>query len=155
MTRIVSSDTPDAASLNKFDLIIISRSVPSGDYQNDNATRWNAIETPMIVRGGYVLRQSRMGYTTGGTIPDTDRTISLTLNDPQHPVFAGIDLDETNTMIHPFADIVTFGELVQRGISVNTDPVAGEAWAGTGNTSGTFTEEAGDGNKYYRVNRAP
>jgi hypothetical protein len=33
VTRIVTSGTPDAASLNKFDLIIISRSVPSGDYQ--------------------------------------------------------------------------------------------------------------------------
>jgi hypothetical protein len=126
VTRIVSSGTPDAGLLNKFDLIIISRSVPSGDYQNDNATRWNAIETPMIVMSGYVLRQNRMGYTTGNTIPDTDRTISLTLTDPEHPVFAGIDLDETDTMLNPFADIVSFGELPQRGISVNTDPIAGE-----------------------------
>jgi hypothetical protein len=31
----------------------------------------------------------------------------------------------------------------------------GGPWTGTGNTSGTFTEEFGDGNKYYRVNRAP
>jgi uncharacterized surface protein with fasciclin (FAS1) repeats len=268
VTRIVTSGTPDAGLLNRFDLVIISRSVPSGDYQNDNATRWNAIETPMIIMGGYVLRQNRLGYTTGNTIPDTDRTISLTLTDPEHPVFAGIDLDEENTMLNPFADIVTFGELVQLGISVNTDPVAGDGtvlatvgtegdpafggmvigewqagatmgnsnadilaghrlvflsgsreqgitsqaagiydltgdgarmflnavkymavaktviappviqdgnititwsgegqletatdingpWTGTGNTSGTFTEELGDGNKYYRVNRAP
>jgi hypothetical protein len=67
-----------------------------------------------------------MGYTTGNTIPDTDRTISLTLIDPEHPVFAGIDLDEANTMLNPFADIVSFGELLQRGISVNTDPTAGD-----------------------------
>jgi hypothetical protein len=80
----------------------------------------------MIVMGGYVLRNSRMGFTTGGTIPDTDRTISLLVNDPQHPVFAGIDLNETNAMLNPFAGIVSFGELVQRGISVNTDPVAGD-----------------------------
>jgi uncharacterized surface protein with fasciclin (FAS1) repeats len=125
ITRIVTSGNPDPSLLNKFDLIIISRSVPSGDYQNANATRWNSIETPIIVMGGYVLRNSRMGYTTGGTIPDTDRTINLLVNDPQHPVFAGIDLNETNATLNPFAGIVSFGELVQRGISVNTDPVAG------------------------------
>ena len=45
---------------------------------------------------------------------------------PEHPVFAGIELDADNTMVNPFAGIVTFGELLQQGISVNTDPVAGD-----------------------------
>ena len=125
VTRIVTSGTPNASALNKFDLIVISRSVPSGHYQDGNAANWNAISTPTIVMGGYVIRQNRMGYTTGNTIPDTDRPVSLLVNDPAHPVFAGIDLDAANTMVNPFAGIVTFGELVQRGISVNTDPVAG------------------------------
>jgi hypothetical protein len=125
VTRIVTSGTPNASALNKFDLIVISRSVPSSHYQDGNAANWNAISTPTIVMGGYVIRQNRMGYTTGTTIPDTDRPVSLLVNDPAHPVFAGIDLDAANTMVNPFAGIVTFGELVQLGISVNTDPVAG------------------------------
>ena len=70
-----------------------------------------------------------MGYTTGTTIPDTAGTVSLTVNEPSHPVFAGIPLDANNTMINPYANIVTFNDgtqdIVQRGVSVNTDPVAG------------------------------
>ena len=126
VTRIVSSGTPDAGLLNTFDLVIISRSVPSGHYQDANAGRWNAIQTPIIVMGGYAIRQNRMGYTTGNTIPDTDRPVSLRVNDPGHPVFAGIALDAQNIMVNGYAGIVTFNELVQRGISVNTDPVAGD-----------------------------
>jgi uncharacterized surface protein with fasciclin (FAS1) repeats len=126
VTRIVTSNNPDRSILNRFDLVIISRSVPSGHYQNEGATRWNAVETPIIVMGGYVLRQNRMGYTTGNTIPDTDRTVSLQVLNPEHPIFAGINLDAANIMTNPFAGIVTFGELVQRGISVNTDAVAGD-----------------------------
>jgi uncharacterized surface protein with fasciclin (FAS1) repeats len=126
VTRIVTSNNPNRSILNRFDLVIISRSVPSGHYQNEGATRWNAVETPIIVMGGYVLRQNRMGYTTGNTIPDTDRTVSLQVLVPEHPIFAGINLDAANIMTNPFAGIVTFGELVQRGISVNTDAVAGD-----------------------------
>jgi uncharacterized surface protein with fasciclin (FAS1) repeats len=126
VTRIVTSNNPDRALLNRFDLVIISRSVPSGHYQNEGATRWNAVEAPIIVMGGYVLRQNRMGYTIGNDIPDTDRTVSLQVLDPEHPIFTGIDLDAANTMTNPFADIMTFGEWVQRGISVNTNAVAGD-----------------------------
>jgi uncharacterized surface protein with fasciclin (FAS1) repeats len=125
VTRIVTSNNPDAGLLNRFDLIIISRSAPSGDYQNVGATRWNAIETPMIVINGYIMRANRMGYTTGDTIPDTDRPVSLRVLDAAHPVFAGIQLDVENTMVNPYAGIVTFNDIVQRGVSVNHAPIAG------------------------------
>jgi hypothetical protein len=125
VTRIVTSGTPDAAALNAYDLVIISRSVPSGNYQDANASNWNAIKRPMIIMGGYVLRNSRMGFTTGGTIPDTDREIKLNVVDPNHPVFAGVALDGSGNMVNPYAGIVTFGTQLQRGISVNTDPLAG------------------------------
>jgi len=75
--------------------------------------------------GGYILRSSRLGYTTGSTIPDTAGPINLHVNNPSHPIFAGISLDANNDMVNTYADIVTFGGSVQRGISVNTDPVAG------------------------------
>jgi hypothetical protein len=116
------------AFLNTFDLVIISRSVPSGDYQNAGSTlAWNSdLTAPAIIMGGYVLRNSRLGFTTGGTIPDTSGTVRLTVNEPEHPIFEGIALDEGNTMINDYASLVTFNEILQRGISVNTDPVAGE-----------------------------
>jgi hypothetical protein len=126
VTRIVSSDIPNAAVLNSFDLVIISRSVPSGHYELDAETAaWHSITAPMMLMGGYVLRNNRLGFTTGTTIPDTAGTVGLTVNNPSHPIFAGISLDLNNTMVNPFAGITTFTNAVQRGISVNNNPVAG------------------------------
>lgn len=126
VTRIVTSGTPDVALLNTFDLVIISRSVPSGDYQDPPETlAWNGVTAPTMVMGGYIMRNSRLGYTTGGTIPDTAGSIALSVKDTAHPIFAGIALGADNTMVNNYADRVTFNGTVQRGISVNTDPVAG------------------------------
>ena len=126
VTRVVTSGTPDKALLNAFDLVVISRCVPSGDYQDPPETAaWNGITAPTMILGGYVLRNSRLGFTTGATIPDTTGPVRLTVNDPSHPVFAGISLDANKTMVNLYADVVTFNSTIQRGISVNTDPVAG------------------------------
>lgn len=121
--RHITSGTPDAAALNAADLVIISRSVSSGNYSGDAATAWNAIEAPMIVMGGYTLRSSRMGYTTGSTMVDTAETVSLKVADPSHPIFAGIALDGSNNTVNPFANITDFMGTTQRGVSVNNDPV--------------------------------
>lgn len=143
VTRYVTTATPDAAMLNAADLVIVSRSVPSSNYQNAGATAWNSITAPMIVMGGYIMRNSRMGYTTGSTIPDTTGTISLNVNDPSHPVFAGISLDGENNMVNSYADVVSFNGSTQRGISVNTDPVAGGGTILA--TVGTSTDPAAGG----------
>ena len=70
-----------------------------------------------------------MGFTTGSTIPDTIDTVSLTVNDPSHPVFAGIPLDAEGNMTDAYGNIVTWDDgadgIVQQGISVNIDPVDG------------------------------
>jgi hypothetical protein len=126
VTRVVTSGTPDTAALNGYDLVIISRSVPSGDYQDAaEAAAWNGITSPTIVMGGYILRNSRLGYTTGGTIPDTSGTIALTVNNPNHPIFAGVPLDANNNMVNTYANLATYTNTNQRGISVNTSPLAG------------------------------
>ncbi|HOW71491.1 MAG TPA: PEP-CTERM sorting domain-containing protein [Phycisphaerae bacterium] len=125
VTRYVSTATPDAALLNAADLVIVSRSVPSSHYQSAGATAWNSITAPVILLNGYLLRSSRLGYTTGTTIPDIAGTVSLAVNNPSHPVFAGIALDASDTMVNPYANIVTFMGTAERGISVNTNPLAG------------------------------
>ena len=129
VTRVVTSDIPDSASLNTADLVIISRSVPSGHYELDPETAaWNGITAPTMILGGYVLRNNRLGFTTGTTIPDTAGTVSLTVTDPLHPIFAGIPLDAGNTMVNPYASLAVTPfppNTVQRGISVNTNPLAG------------------------------
>ncbi|MBI2947666.1 MAG: hypothetical protein HYY23_08460 [Verrucomicrobia bacterium] len=125
VTRIVTSGTPNLALLTTFDLVIISRSVPSGDYQDAPETAaWHSLSTPTMILGGYVLRANRLGLMTGNTIPDTAGPVALTVNNPAHAIFAGITLDANKTMMNPFADIVSFNDIPQRGISVITDPVA-------------------------------
>ncbi len=125
VSRIATSATPDAATLNGYDLIIISRSVPSGHYQDAGATAWNSITAPMLVMGGYAIRNNRMGFTTGATIPDTIGSVKLTAQVPSHPLFAGVPLDAGGLMTNDYANIVSFMGTTERGISVNTDPLAG------------------------------
>ena len=128
VTRYITTGTPDVNVLNAADLVIISRSVDSGHYQNAAATTWNGISAPMIIVGGYVLRSSRMGYTTGTTMVDITGDITLTVNDPNHPIFAGISLTN-GTMTNPYAGVVVYptdGTTKAQGISVNTNPVNAE-----------------------------
>jgi hypothetical protein len=126
VTRYVSTGTPNTALLNEADLVIISRSVPSGDYQTEaSRLAWNGITAPMIHVNGYVLRDSRLGFTTGGTMPDTTNAVHLVANAPNHPIFAGIEIGPGNELVHAYADDVTHNGVVQRGISINHNPLAG------------------------------
>ncbi|MCI0745300.1 MAG: hypothetical protein L0Y58_07835 [Verrucomicrobia subdivision 3 bacterium] len=127
VTRYLTRDIPEANVLNAADLVIISRSVPSGNYELDAETAaWNGITAPTMILGGYVLRNNRLGFTTGTTIPDVNSNpVRLTVNYPKNPIFAGIALDANRLMVNPYANIVTHTNFTQRGISVNTSPVAG------------------------------
>jgi hypothetical protein len=126
VTRFVTSGTPDVAKLNTFDLVIIGRSVPSGDYQDPPETlAWNGITAPTMIMNGYIMRNSRLGYTTGATIPDTAGPVLLSVKNPKHPIFEGLTLDASGLMVNTYANLVSYTNTVQRGLSVNTDPVAG------------------------------
>ncbi len=127
VTRVRTTGTPDTAFLGAFDLVIISRSVISGDYQDPPETAaWNGITAPMLILNGYIIRNNRLGFTFGNTIPDTLGPVQLEVREPSHPIFAGIALDAANLTVNPYAEIKTFNGTVQRGISVNTDAPAGD-----------------------------
>ncbi len=152
VSRYLTTSAPDPAILEAADLVIISRSVASSGYQNDGATAWNTLNVPMIITGGYVLRSSRMGFTTGTDMPDTTGDITLTVSDPTHPIFAGIALTD-GTMDNPFAGVVVYptdGTTLARGISVNNSPAddegtvlatVSEASAATGPVGGLMIGE--------------
>ncbi|MCC6232744.1 MAG: Ig-like domain-containing protein [Verrucomicrobiales bacterium] len=126
VTRFVTTGNPDVATMNTFNLVIISRSVPSGDYQDAPETlAWNGLKAPTMLLGGYILRNSRLGYTTGATIPDTANPVKLSIKDAAHPIFSGVALGAGSVTVNDYAGIVTFNDALQRGISVNTDPLAG------------------------------
>ncbi len=124
VVRVLSSQDPDVDYLNDFDLVIISRTASSGDYSGSGATLWNSITAPLINLNGYTLRNSRLGFTDGGTMVDTTGDITLTVTDPNHPIFAGVELLD-GTMVNPFAEgavpLPTDPNILSRGISVNNN----------------------------------
>jgi hypothetical protein len=118
VTRVLTSgDRSDADDLNGYDLIIISRAVNSGHYSDGgNSEFWNTqITVPVMNLGGYTYRSSRLNWTVGSTMVDTDGPVSLSVADPDHPIFAGVDLSG------PYANFLE-GE---RGVSFNMDDVIG------------------------------
>ena len=138
ITRHLSADGDiDTAVLNSADLVIISRSVVSGQY-DDEATAWNTTVTaPVMMMTAYILRDNRKGFTTGNTIVDTVDLVRLKAEDPSHAIFNGIELDDQNVMINDYANVVTFNGIVQRGLSVNNNPIidAGKLIATVGTES--------------------
>jgi len=139
VTRLVTIDNADAnpdfiAALETNDLIIISRSVPSGHYQQANETAfWNSLTKPVMILGGYIIRGgtgggSRLGLTTGETMVDTTSSnVFLRAVWPTHPIFNGIALDGNGVMVSPYAFRVTHtnastgATILQNGISVNNN----------------------------------
>jgi hypothetical protein len=139
VTRLVTIDDADAnpdfiAALETNDLIIISRSVPSGHYQQANETAfWNSLTKPVMILGGYIIRGgtgggSRLGLTTGETMVDTTSSnVFLRAVWPTHPIFNGIALDGNGVMVSPYAFRVTHtnastgATILQNGISVNNN----------------------------------
>jgi hypothetical protein len=137
VTRIVGSNAPNVAQLNTFDVVMISRSADSAWFSPGTASAaWASVTKPMIHLGGYAIRGgtgggARSGYTTGETIPDlpaTPTSVNLTVNAPAHPIFAGVAVSG-GVMTQPYANIVTApvagAPAVERGISVNTNALAG------------------------------
>jgi hypothetical protein len=131
VTRVLTVDNAPAAhiaNLNTFDLVIVGRSLNSGHFQTNTETAaYNSITKPMIVTSGFLTRTNRLGFTSGNTtvdtfVPVTSTDVRLTVN-PSHPIFAGVALDAGNTMVNPYASLVNFSGVNQRGISVNTDPI--------------------------------
>jgi len=127
VTRVITGPNPDVGVLNAYDLVIISRSVSSGDYADPPETlAWNSVEAPTLILGGYILRTSRLGLTTGTAMVDTEGPIKLQIEDTNHPIFEGIELDGSGLMVNDYAGIQEFDGTVERGVSINNNDLAGD-----------------------------
>jgi hypothetical protein len=145
VTRVVTQDVPlDAAKLAVLaasDLIIIGRSVASAHYQQaPEHLFWNTTTTkPVIHMGGFAIRGgtgggSRLGLYTNETLVDAANPLKLIATNPSHPIFAGVSLDGTNTMVNNYSTIPSLPfapNTAQRGISVGTPIAAGGQILGT------------------------
>lgn len=130
VTRIVTADNFNVSSLYAYDLVIIGRSVASAHYQQANETAaWNGFTGKLIDMGGYTMRASRLGWTTGDNIPDTSGSVTLKPTG-LHPIFQGIPVDgASGNMFNPFATAITYTaygtNVTARGISVNNNTLEG------------------------------
>ncbi|MBE0544243.1 MAG: hypothetical protein IH623_23125 [Verrucomicrobia bacterium] len=139
VTRFVTvadiQNQPDLiTAFNTNDLVIISRSVPSGHYDiAEETAAWNtSVTVPLMSINGYVNRNNRLGFNTGDTIPDVNSNpMRLRVLYRAHPIFAGVALNDTNLMVNPFSSIQTHTNAttgatqVQRGASVVTSAPIG------------------------------
>ena len=145
VTRIETSGNPDVSALNDYDLVILSRSNPSGNFRNDAGILWHSVTAPTLILNGYLTRSSRLGLTEGSTMVDTTGVIQLKAEDAAHPLFEGI-LDG-NGVTGDYAGIITYSDVVQRGVSVNNDalsagvPVCNGGNCGRSNLGGPIAAE--------------
>lgn len=125
VTRYATKNDPtaaDSAIYNAADLVIISRAVSSGHYQQETAF-WNtAITAPVMNLGGYTLRSSRLNHTDGTTMVDTTGDIALNILGATHPIFNGVTLNGSGGVDYASnVEEALLGTPTQRGLSINNN----------------------------------
>lgn len=128
----------ELATVNGYDLVIMGRAGASGQHQFPQSQDWNvSITKPLICMSPYFLRPDggRLGWFTGGTLPDTTPTLLIAgdANDPAVDfLFAGVTMNGINTAGN-------YDELIDRNTSlIQNTPVAG----GIAYSTATFAAEA-------------
>jgi hypothetical protein len=108
--------------LNTNDLIIIGRASGSGAFRLLQGNQWNtAVTKPLICMSPYLVRtiaDNRMGWFTGGTLPDDTPTV-VTAADPTDPatdyLLGGVTMLGNST-------VKAYDEALDRNTSHITDP---------------------------------
>ena len=83
------------AELNAADLVIVSRDISSGSYDQPDAAFWNAVTTPLILQIAHVARSGDEWFWLPGS-GTSARFNPLEAVVPGHDIFDGVSLDGTN-----------------------------------------------------------
>jgi hypothetical protein len=90
-------DPNKIAALEATDLIVISRTANSGNYDDgDEPTQWNSISTPLVQMSAYLVRNSRWKWVDSATATNNSDSPLMEVLVPEHPVFADVALDPNN-----------------------------------------------------------
>lgn len=88
-------DDSKIAKLNAADLVIVSQNTNSGAYDDgEEPTQWNSITTPIILLSTHLARRGRWTWVNSTSMSDLD--VPMNVSKPNHPMFAGVTLDENN-----------------------------------------------------------
>ena len=90
-------DNTKIAALNAADVIIISRSATSGNYNTSAAmiSQWSGIKAPIINLHAYFVRNNRWFWVNTATINSLVGPM-MEVVVPAHPIFTGIKLNAAN-----------------------------------------------------------
>lgn len=102
----------DVAFLNSFDLIIVTRHINSGDYDDspEEIAAWNALTPPLILMSTYLSRSSRWLWFG---VTDRESLVSdVVAVIPGHPLFEGVALDGANTAVLYTSEVSHVGAAV-------------------------------------------
>ncbi|MEN6429139.1 MAG: discoidin domain-containing protein [Phycisphaerales bacterium] len=94
-------DAAKIATLNAADLIVVSRSTGSGNYDDDatEISNWNGLTAPMILLTPYLSRGTSSGYRwywLNSTAVTNLTGPLMQVVVPTHPIFKGVPLDAGN-----------------------------------------------------------
>lgn len=90
-------DATGAAELNTFDLVIISRSTNSGNFDAAIANIWATVNKPVLNLSSYVARSSRLQFFNSANQDEAGGT-TIVAQDTSHPIFTGITLESDNSI---------------------------------------------------------
>ena len=90
-------DAAGAATLNGFDLVIISRNTNSGNFDVSIAGIWATVTKPVLNMSSYVARSTRLQFFDSPNQDEAGGT-KITVQDSSHPIFKGIALESDNTV---------------------------------------------------------
>ncbi|WP_242156319.1 carbohydrate-binding protein [Aestuariivivens sediminis] len=124
-------DAAGAATLNGFDLVIISRSTNSGNFDASIANVWAQVTKPVLNMSSYVARSTRLQFFNSSNQDESGGT-SIIAQDPSHPIFTGLSLGSDNSLT------VTASNL---HVIVSSDPGNGTLLGMTGDGSNATIAE--------------
>jgi hypothetical protein len=84
-------------ALNNADLVILSRDAGTAAHNKPNV--WNSIETPILSLNNYMARSSIWQWVNSTSINARQSYYDLKADDPGHPVFEGVQLDENGQVV--------------------------------------------------------
>ncbi len=111
-------DAGKIQALNAADLVIISRTIASGDYnEDDEPTQWNSITAPMIQLSAWLIRNSRwLWFDSSDVQRSLISTLEVLVSD--HPIFTRVTLNTNNQVEIMIPDI--YGEGYRGNCFINT-----------------------------------
>jgi hypothetical protein len=96
---LMELDADEIDLLNAADLVIVSRSTNSGNYDDgDEPTQWNAVTAPLIQMSAYLVRSSRWKWMNSGSATNNSGSPAMEVLDLNHPIFADVVLDANNVV---------------------------------------------------------